>query len=404
MDTWQKKLIGAERRFYSNPKISQANKDYIKGVNSRGGYMQSWNAQPATIAKFYNTIYYFLELTEDAKKDLNDKEKIASIFSQLHKRLGASTYRGVYVEVKKLGKWLNDGTLPKSLEKVNVPQLDKEEKKSLLRANNKNYATLSWDEGLTIISKTNDLMEKAFVMVALEAGMRPNEYYNIDYEDVERQGKFYVIHLEKTKTATPRDVILFKSSPYLSAWLNGHPTKEGALWILKKPKEDTGKPQRYTENASKKLFLRLTEKAKIKKRISLYMLRHSACRIAKKENLNPELASKQFGHSINFYASVYGKTSTEDDINRFKKHYGEKGIDEQKQEDNKPKVCPVCDMVNEHDKTHCIKCNNPLSLTVALKEKENKDSEMKAIQDKMERMEKILFAMQNQDKIDKKKS
>jgi hypothetical protein len=159
--------------------------------------------------------------------------------------------------------------------------------------------------------------------------------------------------------------------------------------------------KRYTYQALRKKVLMIGVKSRINKPLDFYNLRHSACYISKIENTPVDLASEKFGHSAEYYINTYGRLDTKDKIKRFKKQYKEGA--EKDREVAQPVQCGVCDFVNNPGKEECEKCGNPLTLKKALEVDKGKNQEMADLKKQMDRMNKILEAMQNEKEIEGRK-
>jgi len=371
-------LKNSKERYERNNKISQVNKDHVKN------FLKSYNVADSTLAKFYDFITYFLERTQDAEKTIKSREDMAGIFEELHKKLGPSGYETVRIVTRRFARWLNEDEVPKSFKAIK--KLTKQEKKKLKRVNNPKYETLTWKDGLDIAKETNSIQLKSMILTELAAGLRPEELFNLDYNNAVRDGKFIILKILETKTAEPRDVVIYKAAPYLSRWLDMHPFKKGPLWIMENKLKSSkyrkdGEGLRYTYSAAKKRIKNLAKLAGITKPVFLYNFRHSSISISKQENLSPEMGAEKYGHSIQFYISTYGKLSSEQKAKRFKQHYGEGEV---KKED-KPKnlICPICETINEPNKELCGKCGSALSLKVALEKEKKGEKEIKELKETM---------------------
>jgi len=371
-------LKSSERRFNENNKISKANKKHVEK------FLKSYNVEDSTLAKFYDFITYFLEETKDAKKTIQSRDEMAAIFEKIHKKLGPSGYETTRIVTRRFIRWLNEDEVPKSFKAIK--KLTQKEKKKLKRVNNPKYETLTWQDGLDMIKQTNSIQLKTMILTELAAGLRPEELFSLDYNNVIRDGKFIILKIEETKTAEPREVVVYKAAPYLSRWLEMHPFKKGPLWIMENKLKSSkyrkdGENLRYTYSAAKKRIKNLAKLAGITKPVFLYNFRHSSIAIAKQENMNPELAAERYGHSIEFYIGTYGRLNEEQKIKRYKEHFGE--AEEKKGDKPKNQICPVCECVNEPKRELCEKCGSALSLQVALKKEKTKDMEISDLKKQM---------------------
>ncbi len=374
----------SERRF-NNKEISEVNKAHVKK------FLKSYNVADSTLAKFYDFITYFLERTPNAEKTIQSREEMAEIFEELHEKLGPSGYETVRIVTRRFARWLNEDEVPKSFKAIK--QLTKAEKKKLKRVNNSKYETLTWNDGLDMAKQTNSIQLKAMILSELDGGLRPEELFSLDYNNAVRDGKFIVLKIDETKTAEPREVVIYKAAPYLSRWLEMHPLKKGPLWLMESKLKSSkyrkdGEGLRYTYSAAKKRIKSLADLAGITKPVFLYNFRHSSIFMSKEENMNPELGAERYGHSIEFYIGTYGKLSSKAKVKRFKQHYGE--AEEKKEDKPKNLICPVCETINEPDKELCGKCGSALSLKVALEKEKGKDTEIEELKKRMDEMPRLI--------------
>src|SRR3989338_9965721 len=224
-----------KERFFERTDINQTNKQHVKE------FFRGYNCAKTSEAKFYKWLPYVLTQTKDMKKAMNNEKKLKDIFNNLHSKLRPSGYKTVLTTAKTFCRELNKGIAPDTFSRVK--QLTKQEKKQLLRAENPDYKTFSWEDGQKIAEQTNSIQLKALVLTELDGGLRPAELEGLNYADAKKDGKFIFLDIKKTKTAERREVILFKSAPFLNRWLDMHPTKkeDDPLWIM----ESVGKSGRY---------------------------------------------------------------------------------------------------------------------------------------------------------------
>lgn len=319
---------------------------------------------------------------------MHNEAELKEIFNKIHSKLKPSGYKTILMTAKTFCRELNKGIVPETF--ARVKQLTKQEKKQLLRANNSDYKTLSWEDGLKIAEQTNSIQLKSLVLTQLDGGLRPAELEALNYGDAKKDGKFIFLSINKTKTAEPRDVILFKSAPYLNRWLDMHPTKKdnSPLWLIENVSKSSLYRKginnlRFNYDAIRQTLRRMAKKAGYKHSTSLYMMRHSAVSLAKQDMVSAEIAAEKFGHDIQYYVNVYGRLSKEQKRIRSKFAYGE--TDEKEKAKPKPLLCNICTTINEPDKELCEKCNSPLTIAAALKYDKSKEFEnqLEAIRDEM---------------------
>jgi len=261
-------------------------------------------------------------------------------------------------------RWLNNGEKPEGFK--DIKGIPKKKQIRKLRPDD----MLVWEDGLKLISTTNNIQLKAIIATQLDGGFRPSEFVDLNYGDVIIKKEFNIVRINDGKTGS-RNVILWRAIPYLVRWLQNHPTKKrnDPLWLQETKNHE--KVTRYGYFAIQKRIKLLAEKIKFDKPLDFYNLRHSACTISKMDNVPEELAAAKFGHSMDYYVKTYGRLSTEDILQRYSNHYG---VTVKNREPQKNIVCSRCEFVNIPNAEVCEKCGAALSVTKALEiQDENKN-------------------------------
>jgi len=372
----------SEERFFSRDEVNATNKEYVRK------FLDAYDVSPARLSIFFKHIPHLLEHTPDIKKNMLNSDKINKIFKELRGRLSPSYYATVVNISKRFVRWVNDGELPEGFKDVNG--ISKKEQKRKLNPND----MISWEDGLNLAKAISSMQIKAAILTQLDGGFRPSEFIDLNYGDIETKKDFIVANVKQGKTGA-RPVILFRCVPYLMRWLKLHPTRKAddPLWIMEFQKKGGKKGEyeirKYQYPALSKRVRELAEKISLKKPIDFYNLRHSACVLAKKDNLPLEEAAKKFGHSVEFFTNTYGRLSTEDSIQRLSKAYGLKE-DKEKRELNA--TCK-CGFVNEPNSDICEQCGSPLSLKKAMEMDRGKDKEISDLKESISHINKVLEAL-----------
>lgn len=381
---YKTKSENSKKALLNRKDITNENKQHLQ--NFFKAY--EMKVKPARVDIFCTHIWQFLNKTKDVKKDMNNRELITNIFHSLKKQLSISHYATVIAVTKTLVRWLNSGNTPEGFNDVVSPK-KKDLKRKLIKED-----MWEWQDGLNTIGFINNSQWKAIIMTQLDGGFRPSEFTDLNYGDVEFKVPFLIVRVKDGKTGG-REVILFNSVPYLQKWLSDHPTKnpKDPLWIMEYDKKSSrtevkNNTLRYQYPAIAKRFAKICDKAKITKPHDFYNLRHSACRLAKLNNMPLELASKKFGHSVEFFVNTYGRLDVEDDIKRLKEH---EGLLADKKSKEQPVFCNVCKTVNPPHTEICQQCKTPLTITKALEMKSEKDKEIEKLRKDMDNIKKTLF-------------
>ena len=306
-------------RLLEDQEISESNKEVLLK------FLKTYDVSEARRTIFLERIGALLRFAPDAREVVNDYEQMSELFLGLRQRYSAASY-GLYLSVsKRFASWLNDGVLPRSLQRIKRPSLAK------CRRDLSPRDMWTWQEGERAARIESSIQLRAMFLVQLDGGFRPSELLNLRYGDVEPRGKMASIYVREGKTG-PRNVIMYRSANALIQWLESHPTrdKNDPLWVLervdlspRKNNEQTGSQLRaYSYSAARKQFRRMCIRARIDKKVDFYLLRHSSCVLDKKQNLPLDMAAERHGHSVKFFVEVYGRLSMEDTLERFERHYG----------------------------------------------------------------------------------
>jgi integrase len=364
-----------EKKVLQDKYISEVNKKNLKK------FLLCYDVSSARYALFLKHIALLLKESEDIKKDMHNRDKINLIFKKFRTNLSTPYYATIINVSLRFLRWLNDGEKPKGV--LDLKNVSKLKQKRDLKAED----MVSWEDGLKMGSNSNSIQIKAVVMTQLDGGFRPSEFIDLKFGDIKIK-KNFAIAMVDGKTGK-RDVILFKSVPFLNKWLNNHLTKErnDPLWIMETPKKNNKKLRvcPYNYPALQKRIKDLGKKSNINKPLDFYNLRHSACTISKLENVNSGLAAEKFGHSVEYYEKTYGRLDSTGKIKRFERVYG---LESSNDKDNKnmPKLCSRCNYNNESKVDYCENCQSPLTMDTAL----NSFDETKNMKNRLEMIENFM--------------
>lgn len=385
----------SKERLFSNEKISSKSKAFLKD------FFKVYDVSPARISIFCKHISLFLEQITDPslyldnefqRLDFDKAEKkkkelrthINNIFHELKNSKSKSYYATIVNVSNRFMRWLNDDAKPYSFRDI------KSKKKDSKRDLNSNDH-IDIDKDLPLLLKACDTVQlKALLMVQLEWGLRPSELLNLvfgDVNDSQASEGFVQFTIKDGKTGG-RPVSFYHATPYILEWLREHPTKnpKDPLWLLERPVKNKKNIIGYNVPALQKRLKSIFEKAGVHKKCDLYALRHSAGAWSKLRNENPEFASAQFGHSIEYYENTYGQITLGDKrLEQHKRHVKNLASDEGKQ-----RKCLFCGYINPFSASLCGKCTKPLTLSVA-KESINKVSELEKQMNLMQQQMALLM-------------
>jgi integrase/recombinase XerD len=235
---------------------------------------------------------------------------------------------------------------------------------------------LTKEEIELMANKTNNIRDKALVLVLYESGCRIGEMLNMRIKDIafDSHGCYILI---SGKTGWRR-VRIIEYSKELLSWLDSHPFKnnpESYVWINL---EKTEPYNRVRPEHVNNLLKKLAKKSGITKRVHNHAFRHArATHLAK--HLSEPVMKEYFGWTKDSkMVGVYCHLSGKDVDEALLKLYGIKQ-EEIKDEEPKIKICQNCGESNPILTHFCRKCNAPLDLKVMLE-----------IEDKRKRLDDFL--------------
>ena len=377
---YQERSESAEKDLLSNPSISNDNKELLKD------YFTQYTVRPATKLKFCKHVHFILSKLPSFKIQMQDRKLVNETFQNLRKNLSPG-YVGTVVNVSKaLARWANDGELPKGFK--DVKSVSRKDQRRDLDPSD----MWSWEDGKLCAQHTNSAQLKAIITTQLDAGMRPSEFIDLNYGDVSIKDNIALINVKDGKTGG-RVVPCQRCVPFLTQWLEGHPSKKRAdpLWTMeflqkshRRDKSPVGKVRRYDYWALKKRVSSIASKAKIDKPDDFYNLRHSSCALDKKDNVPVEVAADRHGHTVEYFTSVYGRLNVDEIAERLRTHYAGKA----------EKVCETCGHVNSKGLDSCEKCREPLTVKKALELKRKKEEDLEFMQEQLRRLDSTVAALQ----------
>lgn len=387
---YDKESTRAEQFLLNNKKISRTNKNHVKR------FLLAYNVKPARKAIFCKQIKHYIERFKDVSafsdenlgnKKSQRRDEINQFFKEIRntKKSNGENISKAYFETilnvtLSFAKWLNDDLKPYAFK--DIKSTKKDQLRNLSRSD-----MIEPEERDLLIKRARGTQLKAIIALQLDAGLRPSEFIDLKIEDIGNpKGEIINIEIKDGKTGS-RDVQIYYSVPHILRWIEEHPTgnPKDPLWIVEQPWKSSR--QRNKEELLPANMKTIVERIKnlfkelgIKKPSDFYNLRHSAVFLSKLENTPAELAATKFGHSITYYQKVYGRLTSEDRIEQFRKHHNKKPDEEQ------TITCPKCNFINPPKTKVCKKCSSPLTLKDALQYK----SELDHLKKRMAVIEKLM--------------
>lgn len=225
---------------------------------------------------------------------------------------------------------------------------------------------LTVEEIEAIVKAASTLRDKALIWVYFESMRRLGEIMNMNIGDVEFDE--LGARLRVDGKMGPDDGRIVFSASMLANWLEIHPMKGNAnapLWIaLDSRKRNV---RRFTYGAARAMFKECVQKAGIKKRVWLYLVRHSRITPASKMLPHALLCAtagwKQGSRMPQVYIHLAGEDL--DDAHRMLN-----GMKSEKRPDDAgvmPAGCMRCNTQNVPGSKFCAKCGYPLSIETAMR-------------------------------------
>jgi len=231
-----------------------------------------------------------------------------------------------------------------------------------------------------------NLRDKAFLHVLYESGMRAGEILSLQIKHL--QTTDYGVKIAPTGKTGARPIHLVESTPSLAKYLAGHPYNddpEAALWINLEGKK-YGETLEYA--AAAKILKSAARRAKIKKRVYLHLVRHSAVTNCARWLGEAEMR-KRFGWTFTSkMPSKYNHIDQTDVEDKVLAHYGiEKN---HTVEPRKPKICHICTNPNAFDSDMCDRCGKPLTVEKAILLETESQQEKNDMESRLGKMEVML--------------
>ncbi len=239
---------------------------------------------------------------------------------------------------------------------------------SWMKANFKTKELLATDilteeEINKLVKAGRTVRERAFLMCLYETGARSMEIRAIRLKHVQFNDKNVYVTLPESKTKT-RTLPLRASLPYLQLWINEHPfkdDKEAYLFCNSKPENS------LSDTWLRSILRECAEKAAIKKKMWLHLIRHSRATHLTSQGMNDSLLRKWMGWSSSSRVpGRYTHLSTEDLATWTN---GKKEIKDT-DEFIRDIKCVRCGTMNKQTNKICQNCLTVLSDEEAMKQQE----------------------------------
>ncbi|MGI0046107.1 MAG: tyrosine-type recombinase/integrase [Nitrosotalea sp.] len=253
------------------------------------------------------------------------------------------------------------------------------------------------DEVNSMIQAAQWIMIKAAVALDDEVGARPGELLTMKVKDILLQDERVICRLAHNgggKTGE-RMILIIKSVPLVTAWLNTHPFRddpEAPLWI---GFSSTNRYEQWSYRAFKNMLADLGKKAGIKKHVMPYLFRHTAAtRDARLGFTEAQLCLKYGWVLGSKMPRIYLHMANTDLYAKIEETYGGRPA---KPPESQTLTCARCKRSNHRSQRLCGWCGTPLHeeemsrMSIELEEAKQKDNlKILELEDQLAGMQKTL--------------
>jgi integrase/recombinase XerD len=305
-----------------------------------------------------------------------NEEKVHVVLGLMEKKYAASVWNNYVNNYKRLAKWLSDPddeVCPRLWRKIKLQKIDWVKKLK--------HKWLTEEEVWRILQAADHPRDKALIGVAIEGALRAGELLGLKIGDCEATSYGFKCVVSGKTGTSPFAVVLF--APALAGWLNHHPFKSdpnSPLWIRRKAGKAGGIHEGIQYHNANRTFKKLAERAGIKRRVSLHILRHTKMTWTARQHdvgITDQMANKMFrlakkSPMWSRYTHLDGADSEE----AFLALAGVKKVEREIRGASKLKsrVCLRCGHINLFDADYCSKCSMALNVEVAREELEKAEA------------------------------
>jgi integrase/ribosomal protein L40E len=348
-------------------------------------YYQSRVAEGLSLARIIKCLSTLRLISQSLRKPFSKatKDDIVDLIAKIEQRkISEWTKRDYKIVLKRFYKWFRDSeNYPSEVRWIratnNVP--NKLQKKDLL----------TWEEVQKIVDCATSIRDKAFIWVYFESMRRLGEILslkigNIEFDDL---GARLVVNGKIGRD----NARVIASAPLLASWLNIHPLRDNPdapVWVTLNRKE---KYKQIAYSAVRSMLKDCAQRAGIKKRVWLYLIRHSRITPASKVLSYALLCSTAGWKQGSKMPSVYIHLAGEDVDEAQCMLNGVANV-EKREEMPRPKVCKRCNTKNSPDSKFCNKCGFPLDYETAIKIDEAREK-VDSLMNELIRNPKVLNAL-----------
>lgn len=232
--------------------------------------------------------------------------------------------------------------------------------KTTLKRNKKKLPDelLTKEEVIKMIKAANHPRDKAVIAILYEGGLRIGELASLKVKNVafDKHGAIIKVHGKTGK----RMVRIVSSASLVAAWLEMHPTRDDKEAPLLVNLSTNYKKEGITYQAIKNNLKRIAKKARINKRITPHLFRHSrATHLA--QHLTEAEMNEYFGWvQGSDMPATYVHLSGRDVDDKILQIYNLKPKDKDRGDEMRPIECPRCQYINAPVNRYCGRCGTVL--------------------------------------------
>jgi len=285
-------------RFFTNKKINKSNSNikksdlHYKAPNVPQSYIDKLvlkNYALNTCNTYISLFQKFLEYNNNKPLNQLDENDIRTYLKYLKRQNKSHSYLNQAVNAIKF-YYEVVLQMPNRFYDIERPR----KKESLPK-------TLSKNEILLLISKTENLKHRCIISLLYSAGLRKSELLNLKLTDI--NGDNLTIHVKDAKGGKDRITIISKNLlQELRTYYREYAPKEYLFEGLKDKK--------YSAESVSKLLHTATQRAGIKKRVTPHMLRHSFATHLLEDGTDIRTIQKLLGHNSLKTTEIYTHIAT----------------------------------------------------------------------------------------------
>ena len=317
-------------------------------------------------------------LAEKAKKPLSqwNKEDVKEAIANIEQKDWSEwTKKGYKLTIRKFFQVLEgyEWNSNKYPDKVNW--ISMRIKSSKLKTTN-STDILTDEDIVKLVNVATNYRDKSFLSTLFESGCRigellPLKIDAVTFQKIESENRVATVCvINVTGKTGPREIMLVASVPLLKRWLDIHPNKDDSspLWVSLGNKNHH---KMASYDSMRMMLKKLAKKTGLKKPVNPHSFRKSSATKFSSFLADQQLKMRYGWVKDSKMLATYTFIKNESVNNSVLNFFGIKNSD-QKNNEIKIRVCPVCDFENSFEKEYCLKCSTPLTLEAQKKMEEGR--------------------------------